>query len=113
MTAFTESSFHILANVNVPESGNYAFDGAGKDHDSVGLFQQRPSQGWGGVGGLMTVDARIFLEAMWKVSSWETRAPGDVAQAVQRSEAPGAYGKALGMATDLCAQYEKRHSFEL
>ena len=44
-TAFTESNIKILANSKYPDSLNYPHDGVGQDHDSVGIFQQRPS--WG------------------------------------------------------------------
>jgi hypothetical protein len=46
-TAMQESTIRILANTKVPESYNYPHDGEGSDHDSVGIFQQRP--GWGTV----------------------------------------------------------------
>ena len=46
-TAQQESNIRVLANTGVPESYNYPHDGEGKDHDSVGIFQQRP--GWGTV----------------------------------------------------------------
>lgn len=46
-TAFQESSIRILANSKVPASLNYPHDGVGSDHDSVGIFQQRPS--WGSI----------------------------------------------------------------
>lgn len=44
-TAFQESQIKILANSKYPASLKYPHDGVGQDHDSVGIFQQRPS--WG------------------------------------------------------------------
>lgn len=44
-TAFQESQIKILANSKYPASLKYPHDGVGHDHDSVGIFQQRPS--WG------------------------------------------------------------------
>ncbi|KAL1596545.1 hypothetical protein SLS60_009193 [Paraconiothyrium brasiliense] len=44
-TAFQESGIRILANTAYPASLQYPHDGVGHDHDSVGIFQQRPS--WG------------------------------------------------------------------
>lgn len=44
-TAFQESGIRILANTKYPASLKYPHDGVGHDHDSVGIFQQRPS--WG------------------------------------------------------------------
>jgi len=46
-TARQESGIRVLANTGVKESYNYPHDGEGSDHDSVGIFQQRP--GWGSV----------------------------------------------------------------
>jgi hypothetical protein len=63
--------------------------------DSVGLFQQRPSQGWGTVAQLM--DPRYasgaFYDRLVKVSGWQNLSVNDAAQAVQRSGFPDAYQK--------------------
>ncbi|WP_460810487.1 hypothetical protein [Microlunatus endophyticus] len=54
MAALTESTLRVLANPTaVPQSVNYPNDGDGSDHDSLGLFQMRPSTGWGSVANLM------------------------------------------------------------
>ena len=46
--ALVESVMWIYANTtNYPETAGYDYDRDGADHDSVGLFQQRPSYGWG------------------------------------------------------------------
>lgn len=65
------------------------------DRDSVGLFQQRPSQGWGTVQDLMRPDhaAELFYRKMLTVSKWESRPLTVVAQAVQGSAFPNAYAK--------------------
>ena len=49
-----------------PESQDYPHQGVGWDHDSVGLFQQRSSSGWGAVGELMDPEfaTRQFLTAL-------------------------------------------------
>jgi murein DD-endopeptidase MepM/ murein hydrolase activator NlpD len=75
--------------------------GANNDHDSVGLFQQRPSQGWGTSQQLLdpAYTARKFFEKMVKVAGWETKALTDVAQAVQISAYPDAYAKHEPVAT--------------
>lgn len=61
--------------------------------DSLGLFQQRPSKGWGSVEEIMDpwYSTREFYRAMVRVKDWETRDINDVAQAVQRSAFPEAY----------------------
>ncbi|HUY61621.1 MAG TPA: hypothetical protein VMW49_07060 [Candidatus Dormibacteraeota bacterium] len=63
------------------------------DRDSLGLFQQRPSQGWGTPAQIMDPDyaATAFYNRLTGVPGWETLAVGQVAQAVQLSAVPGAY----------------------
>ena len=63
------------------------------DRDSVGLFQQRPSQGWGTEKQLMDpyYATTKFYNALVRVDGWETRDITKVAQAVQRSAYPDAY----------------------
>jgi hypothetical protein len=65
----------------------------GGDRDSVGLFQQRPSQGWGTPDQLQDphYTSRKFYEALVKVRGWESGDINDVAQKVQRSGYPEAY----------------------
>lgn len=63
------------------------------DRDSVGLFQQRPSQGWGTKQQLMdpSYAAGRFYDALVKIKNWETDDINNVAQKVQRSGYPEAY----------------------
>jgi hypothetical protein len=63
------------------------------DRDSVGLFQQRPSQGWGTTAQLLdpVYATTAFYGALAKVSGWQSMAVTDAAQAVQQSAAPSAY----------------------
>jgi hypothetical protein len=63
------------------------------DRDSVGLFQQRPSQGWGSAEQLMDPHfaTGAFYDALVKIDGWETDDINDVAQKVQRSGYPEAY----------------------
>ncbi len=63
------------------------------DRDSVGLFQQRPSQGWGTEKQLMDpyYATNTFYNALVKVKNWTKRDITKVAQAVQRSAYPDAY----------------------
>ncbi|GGS10069.1 lipoprotein [Micromonospora fulviviridis] len=67
----------------------------GGDRDSVGLFQQRPSQGWGTPAQLQDprYAAGRFYRALLAVDGWQAMALTDAAQAVQRSAYPGAYAK--------------------
>ena len=76
------------------------------DADSVGLFQQRPSQGWGSAEQILdpVYSAGKFFDALVKVRNWEGLTVAAAAQAVQRSAFPDAYtswqplGTALGAA---------------
>jgi hypothetical protein len=63
------------------------------DRDSVGLFQQRPSQGWGTAKQLQDpyYATGKFYDALVKIKDWETDDINDVAQKVQRSGYPEAY----------------------
>lgn len=63
------------------------------DRDSVGLFQQRPSQGWGTPEQLMDpyYATGKFYDALVKVKNWQTDDINDVAQKVQISGYPEAY----------------------
>lgn len=78
------------------------------DADSVGLFQQRPSQGWGTEDQIMNpwYSAGKFYEALVKVDGWQTDTINDVAQKVQRSNFPHAYAQHEDVgriwASDLC-----------
>ncbi|WP_185996623.1 C40 family peptidase [Nocardioides campestrisoli] len=105
MTAITESSLRVLSNTTAyPASGNLPNDGDGSDHDSVGLFQQRPAAGWGTVENLMDPvwSSRAFYggpngpnngspRGLLDLDGWETMEPGAAAQAVQVSAYPDRY----------------------
>ncbi len=66
---------------------------AGGDRDSSGLFQQRPSQGWGTPAEIQTprIAAQSFYTHLAEVDGWEAMSVTDAAQAVQHSAAPSAY----------------------
>ena len=63
------------------------------DRDSLGLFQQRPSQGWGTEEQIMDpVHAtNAFYDGLVKLDGYETMNINDAAQTVQRSGHPEAY----------------------
>lgn len=65
------------------------------DRDSIGLFQQRPSQSWGTQQQIMDpwYSANAFYNALLKVPNWQTGDINDTAQAVQKSGHPDAYRK--------------------
>ncbi|MEV7088035.1 C40 family peptidase [Streptomyces sp. NPDC093085] len=73
------------------------------DRDSLGLFQQRPSQGWGTANEVLDPvhASTTFYEALEKVPGWQSLSVTQAAQAVQRSGFPEAYAKWEPLATAL------------
>ncbi|MCA5892388.1 hypothetical protein LEP48_03350 [Isoptericola sp. NEAU-Y5] len=65
------------------------------DRDSVGLFQQRPSQGWGSVDEIMdpVYSTGKFYDGLVEVDGYEDLEVTVAAQAVQRSGFPDAYAQ--------------------
>ena len=63
------------------------------DRDSLGLFQQRPSQGWGTEEQILdpVYATNRFYDALVKVKGYESMEITKVAQEVQRSAYPEAY----------------------
>ncbi|SIQ97645.1 peptidase M23 [Micromonospora avicenniae] len=94
-TAMQESNLYNLASGVIPESQRHPHQGLGWDHDSVGLFQQRSSSGWGPVDRLMDPEfaTRQFLGALERVPGWQQMRLTDAAQAVQVSAYPDYYAK--------------------
>jgi hypothetical protein len=79
----------------------------GGDRDSVGLFQQRPSQGWGTPAQLQDTRyaAHQFYRHLVKVKSWQTMPVAVAAQAVQRSAEGSAYEKWVGDAATMARAF--------
>jgi hypothetical protein len=77
-TALQESKLHNLE---------------GGDRDSIGIFQQRPSQGWGTPRQLNNpyYATNAFYDALVNVDGYEDMRITEAAQAVQRSAFPDAY----------------------
>ncbi|HEU0088244.1 MAG TPA: C40 family peptidase [Pseudonocardiaceae bacterium] len=73
------------------------------DRDSLGIFQMRPSQGWGTPAQVTDPVYQIhkFYDVLLEVPDWETRRPGDSAQAVERSAFPTRYHQWETLAVDL------------
>jgi len=63
------------------------------DRDSLGLFQQRPSQGWGTADQILDpyYAAGQFYDHLVLIDGWEDMSVTDAAQAVQRSGHPLGY----------------------
>jgi cell wall-associated NlpC family hydrolase len=75
--------------------------------DSLGLFQQRPSQGWGTVAQIMdpVLAAHAFYSRLAAVPGWQELPLTAAAQAVQRSAYPAAYARWQPAATGLAASF--------
>jgi hypothetical protein len=73
------------------------------DRDSLGLFQQRPSQGWGSPGQILDprYAAGKFFDALVKVPGWQKLRLTVAAQRVQASAHPTAYQQWEDQATVL------------
>ncbi|WP_328424600.1 MULTISPECIES: hypothetical protein [unclassified Micromonospora] len=77
------------------------------DHDSLGLFQQRPSSGWGTPEQITDPEysTTAFLKGLKQVDGWQDMPLTDAAQTVQVSAYPDAYAQWEKQATDLVGQY--------
>ncbi len=86
---------------------NLGYLGPANDHDSLGLFQQRPSQGWGTPAEIMNPEhaATSFYQRLQRVPRWQSLPVTDAAQAVQRSAYPDAYSKHEARAAAIVAAY--------
>ncbi len=102
--ALQESGLRNLSNPVYPESLSMTTEGSGTNHDSLGLFQQRPTAGWGLVTQLMTptYEATAFFggpdlppanPGLLDVPGWQALPVTTAGQQVQRSVSPAAYGK--------------------
>ncbi|MEV4879723.1 peptidoglycan-binding protein [Streptomyces cyaneofuscatus] len=97
MTAMQESTF---VNYTTPV-----------DHDSLGIFQQRPSMGWGTAEQITHVPtaSKSFYglpsptgnPGLLQIKGWESMEPGKACQAVQRSAHPDRYAQWEQFARDL------------
>lgn len=100
MTAMQESTF---VNYTTPV-----------DHDSLGIFQQRPSMGWGTPEQITHVPtaSKSFYglpsptsnPGLLQIKGWESMEPGKACQAVQRSAHPDRYAQWEEFARELLKQ---------
>lgn len=94
-------AWQIAIQAGMTESGlrslNYG------DRDSQGIFQMRPSMGWGSVAQVTnpTYAVNKFYDVLESVPDWEKHRPGDSAQYVERSGFPDRYHRWESMAVHL------------
>jgi cell wall-associated NlpC family hydrolase len=103
----TQSDQIVAIMTAMQESGLVNLDHG--DRDSVGLFQQRPSQGWGTKAQCMdpTYAAKKFFSGLFAVNNRAKMTKGQQAQAVQRSAFPSAYDKHEPAATQMVTDMAK------
>ncbi|MDH6459986.1 hypothetical protein M2302_000137 [Micromonospora sp. A200] len=77
------------------------------DHDSQGLFQQRPSSGWGTVEQITDPEysTMAFLKGLKQVDGWQDMPLTKAAQTVQVSAYPDHYAQWEKQAADLVAKH--------
>ncbi|WP_431942353.1 hypothetical protein [Micromonospora marina] len=77
------------------------------DHDSQGLFQQRPSSGWGTVEQITDPEysTLAFLKGLKQVDGWQDMPLTKAAQTVQVSAYPDHYAQWEQQAADLVAEH--------
>lgn len=94
-TSLQESKLYNLGHL-----GDY------NDHDSEGLFQQRPSSGWGSPEQVTDPDysAKAFFNALKNVGGWQQLPLTAAAQTVQVSAFPYAYAQWEEQAADIVQQ---------
>ncbi|WP_433341796.1 hypothetical protein [Micromonospora sp. CA-111912] len=77
------------------------------DHDSQGLFQQRPTSGWGTVEQITDPEysTLAFLKGLKQVDGWQDMPLTEAAQTVQVSAYPDHYAQWEQQAADLVAEH--------
>jgi cell wall-associated NlpC family hydrolase len=110
MVALAESDLRILSNPNDPAGASIPSQGVGYDHDSLGLFQQRP--GWGSAARRMdaTESTHLFVDALLQVNEWQSMTPWYAAQTVQRSAFTGRPSGANGGSSVVGGNYLRQAS---
>lgn len=94
-------AWQVAIQAGMTESGlrnlNYG------DRDSLGMFQMRPSMGWGTPAQVVDPHYSInkFYDVLVRVPNWEQQRPGESAQDVERSGFPDRYHKWEPMAAHL------------
>jgi cell wall-associated NlpC family hydrolase len=97
----------VIAVATALQESDLINSGVATDHDSLGLFQQRPSQGWGTPEQITnpTYAATKFFEHLVRVPGWLTIPVTQAAQVVQNSAYPDAYAKHEARAAMIVAAY--------
>ena len=97
----------LATSLQETKLNNYGHLGADNDHDSLGLFQQRPSSGWGSPDQLQNPNyaAKAFYQALIQVPNWDKMPLTVAAQDVQVSAYPDRYAQWEAHAGDIVAAF--------
>ncbi|WBB76454.1 hypothetical protein O7602_13360 [Micromonospora sp. WMMD1128] len=97
----------IATSLQESKLENLGHLGDTNDHDSLGLFQQRPSSGWGSPEQITDPEysTLAFLKGLKQVDGWQDMPLTEAAQTVQVSAYPDAYAQWENQATDLVTQH--------
>ncbi|WP_446214414.1 hypothetical protein [Micromonospora sp. IBSANI012] len=97
----------IATSLQESKLENLGHLGDRNDHDSLGLFQQRPSSGWGSPKQITDPEyaTKAFLKGLKQVDGWQDMPLTEAAQTVQVSAYPDAYAQWERQAADLVAKY--------
>ncbi|MFC0032150.1 hypothetical protein ACFFMM_21775 [Micromonospora chaiyaphumensis] len=97
----------IATSLQESKLENLGHLGDANDHDSLGLFQQRPSSGWGTPEQITDPEysTLAFLKGLKQVDGWDKMPLTEAAQTVQVSAYPDAYAQWEQQAADIVGQY--------
>ncbi|MFG3603375.1 hypothetical protein [Micromonospora chersina] len=97
----------IATSLQESKLENLGHLGDANDHDSLGLFQQRPSSGWGTPEQITDPEysTLAFLKGLKQVDGWQDMPLTEAAQTVQVSAYPDAYAQWEQQAADIVAQH--------
>jgi cell wall-associated NlpC family hydrolase len=106
MIGITESGLRQLGNPNDVTAIGLPDQGIGTDHDSLGIFQQRPS--WGTASQRMdpVSSTNLLLDRLLATRDWQHDQPWQVAQAVQQSAYDGAPRPQNNFSAELGGNYK-------
>ncbi|MEW1611083.1 MULTISPECIES: peptidoglycan-binding domain-containing protein [unclassified Streptomyces] len=101
----------VIALMTAMQESKFVNYTSAVDHDSLGIFQQRPSMGWGTAKQITHVPtaSKSFYglpsptrnPGLLQIDGWESMDPGAACQAVQRSAHPDRYAQWERFARDL------------
>ncbi|EHR49324.1 cell wall-associated hydrolase, invasion-associated protein [Saccharomonospora marina XMU15] len=94
-------AWQVAIQAGMTESGLRNLDYG--DRDSLGIFQMRPSMGWGTPAQVTDPPYQVnkFFDVLESIPGWQSMRPGDAAQAVERSAFPDRYHRWEPMAVHL------------